>query len=518
MAVSHVEVEAKYEVEPGLDPAAILATLVGRERVASLAPPVTLRLTATYLDTADLRLAAAGVTLRRRTGGPDAGWHLKLPQGPDRLEVQRPPGRSATRAPADLVALVRSVVRDRPLAPVARIRTVRRVHRLLAEDGSTLVEVADDQVVGETLGEQPITSSWREVEAELVEGDRRMLRRVGKALTAAGAAPAGYSSKLRRALGDSSPVPDAPTRTAGGGRQEHAGEVVLGYLADQVAELLRRDPQVRLDQHDAVHRMRVATRRLRSALATFRPLFEAGASDPLREELKWLAGELGHARDAEVMREHLLAAVDDLPSELVLGPVPARLDHELRQTYRQAHDRLLAELDGTRYLALLDALDTFLAAPPFSAAADRPAGPELHRLTRRSLRRVQRAMTHAHAPEPTAPDGSPSSAGDTRLHEVRKAAKRARYAGETVAPVAGRPARRFAKRMSVLQETLGDHQDALVAQDRLTELGVQAHLAGENAFTYGLLHGRHSSAQADTVTARAAADHLLHRIRKAWPA
>lgn len=517
MAVSHVEVEAKYEVEPGLDPAAVLATLVGRGQVASLAPPVTLRLTATYLDTVDLRLAAAGITLRRRTGGQDAGWHLKLPHGADRLEVHRPPGRSATRAPADLVALVRSVVRDRALAPVARIRTVRRVHRLLAEDGSTLVEVADDQVVGEALGEQLTTSGWREVEAELVEGDRRALRRVGKALTAAGAEPAGYASKLRRTLGDT-PVAHAPARAVDGERQDHAGAVVLGYLADQVAELLHRDPQVRLDQDDAVHRMRVATRRLRSALATFRPLFEAGAGDPLREELKWLAGELGHARDAEVMREHLLAAVDDLPADLVLGPVQARLDHELRQTYRQAHDRLLAELDGSRYLALLDALDAFLAAPPFSAAADRPAGPELRRLTRRSLRRVEAAMTAAHAPEPIAPDAGPSGAGDARLHEVRKAAKRARYAAEAVAPVVGRPARRFAKQMSVLQETLGDHQDALVAQDRLRELAVQAHLAGENTFTYGLLHGRHSSADADTGTARATADQLLRRTRKAWPA
>ena len=85
--------------------------------------------------------------------------------------------------------------------------------------------------------------------------------------------------------------------------------------------------------------MRVATRRLRSALATFRPLLDREQTEPLREELKWIAGMLGAARDAEVMQERLTGLLSEQPVELVIGPVQQHIDRELRTAYRTAHER-----------------------------------------------------------------------------------------------------------------------------------------------------------------------------------
>jgi CHAD domain-containing protein len=92
------------------------------------------------------------------------------------------------------------------------------------------------------------------------------------------------------------------------------------------------------------------------------------------------------------------------------------------------------------------------------------------------------------------------------LHEARKAAKRARYAAEVARPVAGEPAGRFAAGMKAVQSLLGDHHDAITAQAAAREIGVNAHLAGENAFTFGLLHQR-ASQQAVTAEGKA---------KKAW--
>ncbi len=180
-------------------------------------------MTATYFDTPDLRLGRAGVTLRRRTGGSDAGWHLMLPVAGDRLEVRRPSGRSAAAVPVELVDLVRAQTRGQALGPVVRLRTSRAVTRLLSADGQVLAEVADDSVTAEPVtgpasrtgtgngtrpsagvagNGRPGSVCWREVEVELVEGDRPLLARVGKRLRRGGARPAATASKLARALSE----------------------------------------------------------------------------------------------------------------------------------------------------------------------------------------------------------------------------------------------------------------------------------------------------------------------------
>ena len=477
-----VEVERKYDVDSLEVPRPDLSGLPG---VDAVTPAEEHRLDAVYYDTADGRLRAASITLRHRTGGTDAGWHLKLPAGRGREEitVEGGPGEP----PQALAGLVRSRVRDGRLAPVATISTRRVVQRLLDGAGLPLAELADDAVTGRRLppgGEaRDAGLAWREWEVELLAGDERLLDVVEQRLLAAGARHAAAASKLGRLLPRPSSTDDRRAWWAAGrssGRPS-AGDAVQAHLAEQVAELVARDPHTRRDLPDALHKMRVATRRLRSALATFRPLLDRERTDPLRDELRWLAGVLGAARDAEVLHERLLALVAEEPADLVLGRVQHRIDLVMTQRHRAAHDRVLAELDGARYLRLLDALDDLVAAPPFLPTADEDAAQALPRLVRRTWRRLDRTMSAAER----APRGP---AKDELLHEVRKQAKRTRYAAEAVQPVVGRDARRYAAAVEELQESLGDFQDGVVSRQVLRELGALGHRSGENGFTFGRLH------------------------------
>jgi len=171
------------------------------------------------------------------------------------------------------------------------------------------------------------------------------------------------------------------------------------------------------------------------------------------------------------------------PSELVLGPVGRRVDLEMRDRHRDALADLAAALDGDRYFRLLDALDNLLADPPLTARAGKPAYTQLPALVGRAADRVDRAA------RAVADDRTPQ-VRDQGLHEVRKSAKRARYAAESAVPVSGKPARRLANRMEALQDVLGEHQDSVAARALLGELAVAAQQSGENGFTFGLLYAQ----------------------------
>jgi inorganic triphosphatase YgiF len=211
-----IETERKYDAAAGF----ALPDLAGLGGVAAVTGPQTYRLRAIYFDTADFRLLAAKVTLRRRTGGTDAGWHLKLPAGGDsRREVHAPLGRGASRVPGRLAELVAGWTGGQPLRPIARLATTRRVRRLARRDGEVLAEVADDLVVGSlpagaaagpdgpAMPEWREASRWREIEIELVAGSRQLLDSAGEALRRAGAAPSAAASKLSRLLAS---APGAP--------------------------------------------------------------------------------------------------------------------------------------------------------------------------------------------------------------------------------------------------------------------------------------------------------------------
>jgi CHAD domain-containing protein len=275
--------------------------------------------------------------------------------------------------------------------------------------------------------------------------------------------------------------------------------VVLARLREQLAELRLREAQVRDDEPDAVHRMRVALRRLRSALATFRPVLDRGLTEPLRAEMKWVAGSLGKARDSEVLRERLMSDLAAEPAELVHGPVARRLDGVLRERVRKGNEQAHEALGSDRYRRLVARLDALVADPSWTEAAQRPADEILRKRMRHDWTRLRRAA------ETASGEGDPAKRA-LLLHEVRKAAKRARYAAETLTPRYGRDATRLAKAGKKLQRVLGEHHDSVVARPVLRQLGVQAHLDGDSGFTYGLLHARE----------QARTDEAERRYRAAW--
>ena len=264
-------------------------------------------------------------------------------------------------------------------------------------------------------------------------------------------------------------------------RTSRVGDVVVAYLREQADAVVWGDPAVRQDVPGAVHAMRVATRRMRSALQAYGPVIDRAATRELSGELKWLAGVLGGARDLEVLRSRFTHAVAELPAESVVGPVQARLTRYFAGREADARSALIAALDSDRYLALLGAIDRLLADPPLTRRARGRARQAPPALVRRAHRRV---AEHVRVAEGLASGGE----RDAQWHEARKAAKRLRYAAEAAAPVLGEPADRLVKRVKQVQELLGDHQDAVVARPVLREIGMQAHLEGENGFTYGLLH------------------------------
>ncbi|MFA1548979.1 CYTH and CHAD domain-containing protein [Actinomadura chokoriensis] len=472
MAERHLEIEQKYDaaadfVLPGLD---------GLPGVAALGEPEVHELHATYFDTADLRLAANGITLRRRRGGTDAGWHLKMPAGPDgKQELRAPLGRPLV-VPARLAGLVAVHTRGAELRPVATLQTTRTVVRLFAADGAELAEVADDLVTGRGLDAEP--ERWREIEVELGTGTPELLKAAGKRLRKSGAKKAKSSSKLGRLLGDAVvPSQAAAARSAARSRIAAAtgngkapalttGEVVLAYLAEQVEAIVHFDPKARLGEHDAVHKMRVSVRRTRSALRSYRSVVDTGRTRPLGPELRWLAQELGEVRDREVLRMRFQGAPDFL------------LD-DLERQERAAYRRLNACLKEPRYFELLDELDRLIADPPLNAEAGKKARKELPGLVTKAWDR----MAGEYASIKTAADP------DTARHETRKEAKRARYAAELAVPVLGVAAKRVVEDAKRIQGVLGGYQDGVIAMEHLAEAAKRTRVPAE-AFTLGVLYGK----------------------------
>lgn len=511
MAETKREIERKYDVEA----AAELPDLTGVASVAKVVDKGVVELDAVYHDTTDHLLLADSITLRRRTGGDDEGWHLKLPvsrvQGA-RDEIQAPLSDSV---PSELTALVRSRVRDAELVPVMRLLTARDLRHLLDGKGALLAELSIDRVRAERLTEGGGIAEWAEIEVELADdADPALLDKIEKKLKKLGVERSAASSKLAKAQAGTAlsatrqPAAEGTLKPAEGKKGQTgdrytviqpkdsavrpdpvtAADHVLAYIRTQRDALVALDPDVRRDQPDSVHQMRVATRRMRSAFRSYRKLLDRSVTDPIGDELKWLAGELGVDRDQEVLAERLTGRIDAVPGTLLLGPVRARLSLWNVAGSADARSRTVAALESGRYVRLLDSVDTLLADPPLRKAATASPGKALPKAVRKDYARLEARIEHALALPP-------GEERDVAMHGARKAAKRARYAGEAAKPALGRPAKRFAKRMKAVQKVLGDHQDSVVARDALRNLAIQAHAAGETAFTWGLLYG-HEEARA----------------------
>ncbi len=420
-------------------------------------PPTARTLTASYYDTADLRLSRWGITVRHRDGD-GAGWTVKLPEGDEgpalvRREVSFEGG--AARIPTGVLDLLRAYVRNSPLQGVARLRTHRRGVELCDAEGRTVAEVVDDEV--SVLQGARMTARFREVEVEVNDDAApELLGAVVDRLQAAGAGTPDPTPKLVRALGARALEPPelAPVDVD---REDSTLDAVRAGLVGSVARMLAHDPGVRIGEHPRdVHQLRVATRRLRSDLRTFRPVLDPEWAEPLRDELKWLADQLSGVRDADVLEQRLRRQAAELPDPDAPGldPLLAKLGTEREAARRHLREALASD----RYANLLERLTTGALAPPFAGDAGAAASHVLPELANRPWRDLRKAV------DELSPDPAPE-----QLHRVRIRAKRARYAAEAAAPVVGKKARKFAKSVADVQTVLGDLQDAVVAEAWLRE-------------------------------------------------
>jgi CHAD domain-containing protein len=481
------EVEAKFRVHPPFE----LPVLTGAAtRVASVDDPSRQTLSAIYWDTSDLRLAREGVTLRHRSGeGPGQdGWHLKLPISEGRVPDASIGARDELHAPGvedtipdSLRDLVSPWARNSPLVSVATLVTDRTTFVLRDGEGDALVELTDDLVSVMSAGH--VAGRFREIEVEDRGGGIDSIEAVGDVLRVAGAVGGEFVPKVVRALGPQAtaapdpPLPDAVDLDA------PAHRAVRDVLRRSVRILIVCDVAVRRDRPDAVHQLRVIARRLRSALKLFAPILDPEWADSLRVELKWLADSLAGARDSEVLLARLIADLDELPADLVIGPARARIERDLQGRLAAGGDTALETLRSSRYLVLLERLVDAAWEPMTAPAAEAPAADVLPALVSKAWSRLERRASRLSQPDAT----------DHDWHQARIKAKAVRYSCDAVTPAFGKPARALAKRAEAVQEVLGEHQDAVVAADALRAMAVTRG-AGSTAFTLGVLHTRQTDA------------------------
>jgi CHAD domain-containing protein len=417
--------------------------------------------TSVYHDTADRSLARAGITLRRRTERGKSVWQLKIPANGARMELEEPGGPAGP--PASLRSLLRAHERRAALAPVAELRTHR--HGALVNRNGDTAEVTIDEVT--IMDSHRVEGRFVEVEIELKDGEPEVLVGITKELEKAGARESDGTPKVFRVLDLTRPSP--PTTTA--------FDVLRARLAAQLEEILAHDPGTRLG-HDpeSLHDMRVAVRRVRALLRSGKTLI-ATDTRMLTRELKWLGSVLGDVRDLDVLLARLHASAAEL--EAKDAAAATRLLRGLERQRSRVRRTLLKALDGDRYASFLERFETMLdeLIPTTSTAS-------LDDLASRQLEKL-RCAVFAAGDDPD----------DVTLHELRKQGKRTRYAYE----LAG--AKKIVARTKHLQDVLGEHQDAVVATERLRALAREA--TPEQALAAGLLIARERDRQ--------------DAARRAWP-
>jgi CHAD domain-containing protein len=415
--------------------------------------------TETFYDTAGGRLRRAGFVLRRRVENGKGVWRLSVAcDGTSTLDVEAPGGPAAP--PEELHELVSAASAGFELSPIARARTRSTVLRV--KDGRrSLAKVTAASVT--LLDGGRATRSFHEIELERLAADRKELAGLESALLEAGAKKTNGAGPLEQALARE-PRPELPLPTS-------SLELLRSYLRHQYARMLAHDPGVRVgsDPED-LHQLRVATRRLRSVLRTARPILDQAWVDEVRGELAWLAGELGPARDLDVLFPYLREEAGGLePADRkALAPLFGKLEDGRVEARGRALDALRSE----RYLALLAGIEAAAAGPP--AGGEGSLGAE----ARKELKKLRKAMRDV-AKAPT----------DEAIHRARIKGKRARYATELLEDELGRPAAKLLSAAKGFQDAAGEHQDAVVAEARIRSLlrGVRSQ---RTALAAGLLVAR----------------------------
>jgi CHAD domain-containing protein len=430
--------------------------------VADAKLPVVLR--SVYYDTEDRRLLAAGITVRRRTRAGATTWDLKVPSAPGDTSVRSEVSLADRSAalPARLAEVLLAWTGGDPLEVVATLRTRRMTWSVVDASGAEVAEVVDDEV--EQLDGRRVVARFREVEVERRGVGEAYVRRLAKRLAKSGASPS-PGVKLARVVA----VPPVPAA-----RRLRKNDPVAALLADALrratADLLAADVGVRLGEADAIHQLRVATRRMRSDLRAFGTALEPEWGDHLVAELAWLGRSLGAARDAEVVAGRIAVVADDLGSDA--EPVVTDL---VARSARGA-DEVRLTLADPRYVALVRLLRTSAASPPVAAGGGRAARETAVDVVDAAWRDLERAVRKVRG-----------RGGEDRVwHAVRINAKRARYTAETAVPVVGAEAARLARAAAAVQDVLGTFHDTTMTRLALAE--VAADRVDDSA--YGVVAGR----------------------------
>lgn len=463
MAAS-LERELKLEVPDDFS----LIRLAERLGPFRLSKPDVQRLHTTYYDTPDLRLARWGASLRYRHG---EGWTLKLPQPARNGAAYRTEHSFAgdpDRIPAGALDLAAALLRGRSPQALADLRTLRTQRDVRAGGGALLAAVTEDDV--RVLRSNEVVKRFRQLEVELQAAvPDAVLPRLGQQLRKCGAGKVNPVAKAAIALYGITPEPEVPEKRLH--RNATIYELVRATLSESVDRLVRLDPVLRVEPGvDAMHEARIAVRKLRSHLRTFRPVTDAAWNAELGDDLRWLGDVLGAARDADVLLAGLAEFVEDLPmndrrhAEDALAPLRLRREAAYRELGRALRD--------PRYAQLIEAVIAAATAPRVQRP-QRSAAPLVPLLMQRVWKKLRKRVRRS-GPRPT----------DRDLHRIRIQAKHLRYAVEAVIPISRDGARGFARRAEALQGLLGRQHDAVTAGIAVHEHlgdGAQAFIAREFA-------------------------------------
>ena len=415
--------------------------------------------TSIYFDTKQHRLGQLGLILRKRVEGSHAVWQLKIPSGAVRLELEID-SRSRT-IPSEFQDLLLGFFRKHAAVQFGKLQTKRTGIRI-QKDNQGNAEILQDSVA--LLRDKKVIHTFHELEVKFPKGAATHLKPIRKILNHAGAQEKSFQPKIFQALQLPYPVL-LECNDPAASPTEH----IRKRLHAQYFQMLRHDPSTRLGRDsEALHQMRVTTRRIRAILRTVRPFLEPEWVKHIRKELGWIGSLLGENRDYDVLLEYFRQNFNESSSG------EQRAFQSILNTFegRRAIVRagLLEGLCSDRYLNLLNDLEDSLTHLPFQ-----PSSFTIVDLAKRAFHKLQAFVNSSdgHFPKP-------------ELHRTRILLKRARYALELAEPLLGQRATRFIQEAKHAQDLLGQHQDAVVAEQQLLSLKQHSRRTGI-AYVTGLM-------------------------------
>ncbi len=387
--------------------------------------------------------------------------------------------------------------RNKKIEHLADVNTTRTTYTMVDEDGNSLVEIADDHVSVERDKEE--ISAFHEIEVEILHNTKSaldLLLVIQARVLNAGATPIRLS-KVASALGPlASAPPDVPDMGVLA-KDCLAVDLIRHVIAEHTRHLLLADVGIRRGLPDSTHQMRVAARRLRSTLSSFEGLIDPAQTKRLREELAWIARELGAVRDLEVLFDRLTRQAAELADPVDADVATSVIRSELERRLKAAQSSALVALRSARHSDLVEDLIAAASAPPVTDAAFEPAQELLTPMVQRTWAKLAKDAR-----------GLSFTSPSTQWHQARIRAKRARYAADSATTISGKAMRTYAQNLANITNILGDLHDAHVAELFLRELAEAPQMTGREGLALGRLLDLQQ--QHDLAERR--------KFEKAWPA